>query len=104
MLAAAIRPVVAGGLAWVLVAFAGFLVLYEITDTHADHVSLDRPLTHLPVVAAAVLSLLVWRHDRPEDPRPDRTAAHPPKGNALADNASGVHAQGRPKSADGSAA
>ena len=64
MLAAAIRPVMAGGLTWVLATFAVFLVLYEITDTDAGRVTIDRPLTHLPLVAGAVLALLVWRQDR----------------------------------------
>ena len=50
MLAAAIRPLVAAGLTWVLGAFATFLVLYEITDTEAGRVTVERPLTHLPVV------------------------------------------------------
>ena len=104
MLAAAIRPMAAGGLAWVLFGFAGFLVLYEITDAHADHVSLDRPLTHLPVVAAAVLSLLIWRHDRPESPHPDRTAATPPAGDANQDNESAIAVRRQLRSADDSAA
>ncbi|MGI9163778.1 MAG: zf-HC2 domain-containing protein, partial [Mycobacterium sp.] len=54
MLAAALRPVHAGGLAWVLATFAGFLVLYEVTDTDEGLVNFDRPLTHLPVLAGAV--------------------------------------------------
>lgn len=75
MLVAAIRPAMAAGLAWVLAAFAGFLVLYEIIDADAQRVSLDRTLSHLPVLVAAVLALLVWRRDRGEAPHPDRTAA-----------------------------
>jgi len=39
-------------------------------------VTIDRPLTHLPLVAGAVLALLVWRQDsQDEGPEPDRTAA-----------------------------
>lgn len=75
MLVAAIRPAVAGGLAWVLIAFVSFLFLYEITDADAGRVSLDRALSHLPVLVAAVLAVLVWRRDHAEAPHPDTTAS-----------------------------
>lgn len=104
MLVAAIRPAMSGGLAWVLAAFTGFLVLYEIVDTDADRVSVDRTLSHLPVVAAAVLAYLVWRRDRTGDPRPDRTAAALTDGIALPDNASRGRRRGHLRSTDGSAA
>lgn len=102
MLAAAFRPTVAAGLAWVLVAFSGFLVLYEVVDADAHRVSLDRPLTHLPVVAAAVLALLVRRRNRTEGPHPDRTAVSADI--TLPGNASRGRRRGHLRSTDGSAA
>lgn len=105
MLTAAVRPVYAGGLAWVLATFAGFLVLYEITDTDEGLVSFDRPLTHLPVVAGAVLAMLVWRRDRPKrDPQPDRTGMAVPDDIVLPENASRGRRRGHLRSTDGSAA
>lgn len=103
MLAAAFRPVMAGGLTWVLVCFAGLLAVYEVIDTDEGRETLNRPLTHLPVVAGAVLALLVWRRDRSAgSPGPDRTAASS-DGLVLPENASwGRRANLR--SADGSAA
>lgn len=103
MLAAAIRPAVAGGLAWVLGSFAGFLLLYEITDADGGRVSLDRPLTHLPVVVAAVLALLVWRGDRAHGPGSDPTAALA-EDVTLPDNVSRGRRRGHLRSTDGSAA
>lgn len=103
MLVAATRPAVAGGLAWVLAAFTTFLVLYEITDADADRISLDRPLTHLPVMAAAVLAYLVWRRDRTEGPRPEGTAVLTDE-IALPEAASRGRRRGHLRSTDGSAA
>ena len=103
MLAAAVRPAVAGGLAWVLGAFTVFLVAYEITDTNAGHVTIDRPLTHLPVVVGAVLALLVWRRDHLAGPRPDPTTAVTDE-ITLPDNASRGRRRGHLRSTDGSAA
>lgn len=105
MLAAAARPVMAGGLCWVLGTFAAFLVLYEVTDADADRVTLDRPLTHLPVVAGALLALLVWRRDRPHHgPQPDRTAAPVTDDIVLPDNASRGRRRSHLRTTDGSAA
>lgn len=105
MVAAAIRPVMAAGLTSVLATFAAFLVLYEITDTDAGRVTIDRPLTHLPLVAGALLALLVWRQDRhDEGPRPDRTAAGATDDIILPDNASRGRRRGHLRSSDGSAA
>lgn len=104
MLAAAFRPVMAGGLTWVLATFAAFLLFYEVIDTDEGRVTLDRPLTHLPVVVGAVLALLVWRRDRGGDgPRPDRLA-RASDDIALPDNASRGRRRGHLRSADGSAA
>ena len=108
MVVAAIRPVMAGGLTWVLSSFAGFLVLYEVIDTDAGRVSFDRPLTHLPLLAGAVLALLVWRRDASDSgPRPDRTAAMVSADSeaiVLPDNASRGRRRSHLRSADGSAA
>jgi hypothetical protein len=104
MLAAAARPVVAGGLTWVLGAFAAFLVIYEITDTDAGHVTIDRPLTHLPVLAGAVLALLVWRRDQSAGPRPDPATTAVIDEIVLPDNASRGRRRGHLRSTDGSAA
>ncbi len=104
MLAAAVRPVIAGGLVWVLASFAAFLVLYEIIDTDEGRITLDRPLTHLPVVISAVLALLVWRRDRPGGPQPDRTGMGDPDDIVLPGNASRGRRRSHLRSADGSAA
>jgi len=110
MLAAAARPVMAGGLMWVLGCFIVLLALYEITDTHAGRVSIDRALTHLPVVVGALLSLLVWRRDRSGgNPQPDQAAMTTPDDAASADivlpeNASRGRRRGHLRSTDGSAA
>lgn len=105
MLAAAIRPVMAGGLAWVLASFAAFLLLYEVIDADKGRVTLDRPLTHLPVVAGAMLALLVWRRDRSDnDPGPDRTASAVSDDIVLPENATRGRRRSHLRSADGSAA
>lgn len=102
MIAAAFRPVMAGGLTWVLATFAAFLVAYEVVDTGASRVTFDRPLTHLPVLAGAVLALLVWRRDRTSSgPGPDRSAADDIE---LPENASRGRRRSHLRSADGSAA
>ena len=104
MLAAAVRPVVAGGLTWVLGSFAAFLVIYEITDTDTGHVTIDRPLTHLPVLVGAVLALLVWRRDHSAGPRPDPATTAVTDEIALPDNASRGRRRRHLRSTDGSAA
>ena len=110
MLAAAARPVMAGGLMWVLASFIAFLALYEIIDTNAGRVSIERPLTHLPLIAGALLALLVWRRDRPGgDPQPDHAAMATTDDAVLADivlpeNASRGRRRGHLRSTDGSAA
>lgn len=104
MLAAAIRPVIAGGLALVLASFAAFLLLYEVIDTDESRITMERPLTHLPVVVGAVLALLVWRRDRPDGPQPDRTLIAGADDIILPDNASRGRRRSHLRSADGSAA
>lgn len=104
MLAAAFRPVVAGGLMWVLASFAAFLLLYEVIDADAGRVTPDRQLTHLPVLVGAVLALLVWRRDRGVGHRPDGTAAVDCDDILLPENASRGRRRGHLRSTDGSAA
>ena len=110
MLAAAARPVMAGGLMWVLASFIAFLALYEIIDTDAGRVSIDRPLTHLPLVAGALLALLVWRRDRPGGDLQHDHAAMATTDDAvsadimLPENASRGRRRGYLRSTDGSAA
>ena len=105
MRAAAVRPVMAGGLTWVLATFSAFLFLYEVIDTDEGRVTIDRPLTHLPVVVGAVLALLVWRRDSAGGgDQPDRTAAVVSEDIVLPENASRGRRRGHLRSADGSAA
>ena len=105
MLAAAIRPVAAGGLTWVLATFVAVLFLYEISDTDAGREGIARPLTHLPVVVGAVLALLVWRRDRTGGgPRPDQAAMGVPDEIVLPENASRGRRRSHLRSSDGSAA
>ena len=70
MLAAAIRPFAAAGLAAVLGTFAAVLCVYVIRDAAAGSVTAERILSHLPIVVGAVLAFLVWRRHRPADPQP----------------------------------
>jgi predicted anti-sigma-YlaC factor YlaD len=74
MVVAALRPALAAGLTWVLGAFVAALAVYVVIDAIAGQVTLDRALTHLPVLAGVALAWLVWRHDRPDRDSPDRTA------------------------------
>jgi predicted anti-sigma-YlaC factor YlaD len=104
MLAAAFRPVMAGGLTCVLASFAAFLLLYEVIDIAAGRVTPDRPLTHLPVLVGVVLSLLVWRRDRGGGHRPDGTAAMDRDDIELPKNASRGRRRGHLRTTDGSAA
>ena len=105
MLAAAVRPVMAGGLTWVLATFGAFLLLYEIIDTDAGRVTVERPLTHLPVVVGALLALMVWRDRAGNGPDPDRTLDDAALDDiVLPENASRGRRRGHLRSADGSAA
>lgn len=104
MVAAAIRPAVAVGLTCVLGTFAAFLIFYEIADAEAGRVTVERPLTHLPVVLGAVLALLVWRHRRAPGSQPDPTAAGVTEDILLPGNASRGRRRRHLRSTDGSAA
>ena len=100
MLAAAIRPAAASGLAWVLGSFTALLSVYVVTDALAGLVTVDRVLTHLPVVAGAVLALLVWRRCAPSTPAPDENSDEI----VLPDNASRGRRRSHLRPSDGSAA
>ncbi|MCB0930551.1 MAG: zf-HC2 domain-containing protein [Mycobacterium sp.] len=75
MLAIAVRPVAAGGLNWAFAAFAGILAVYEITDLVNGEISVHHALTHLPVLAGAVLTWMVWHRHRPGGPDPSLTSS-----------------------------
>ena len=105
MIAAALRPALAGGLAWVLAAFAGLLVIYEFDDAMAGQVGLERAVTHLPVVAGALLAFLVSRREQPRGgPQPGRTGMAVSDDIILPDNASRGRRRSHLRSTDGSAA
>ena len=104
MLAAAVRPVLAAGLTAVLVAFAAVLSIYVVVDAVAGLVTVDRALTHLPVLAGAVLGWLVWRRYRPQGGRPDQTALAEPGEIVLPQNATRGRRRGHLRPSDGSAA
>lgn len=103
MIVTALRPVLAGGLTWVLAAFTVLLAVYEFDDAIGGQVGLGRAITHLPVMAGTLLAFLVWRRDRSTGgPAPDRTALADPDDLRLPDNSS--RRRGHLRSTDGSAA
>ena len=105
MLAVALRPVAAAGLAWVLAAFAGILAMYEVSDAVAEGVTSERAVSHLPVLAGAVLAWLVWRGDRPAGPEPAPAASgDEADGIILPDNATRGRRRGHLYPTNGSAA
>lgn len=104
MVVAAIRPVVAGGLAWVLGAFTAVLSVYVVIDAVACRVTLDRILTHLPLVAGVVLAWFVWRSDHPGGQYPDQALHTRSDEIVLPENASRGRRRGHLRPSDGSAA
>lgn len=103
MIAAAVRPALAGGLTWVLATFTALLAIYEFGDLTAGHVGIERTLSHLPVLAGTLLAFMVWRRDRPADgPDPDQTGL--PDDIVLPDNASRGRRRSHLRPSDGSAA
>lgn len=108
MVAAALRPPVAGGVAWVLAAFVAVLSVYVVSDAIAGGVTVDRVLTHLPVLAGAFLAWLVSRESGPGH-SPDQNAmgraGFPESGPiVLPERASRGRRRGHLRSSDGSAA
>lgn len=104
MLATAIRPSVAAGLTAVLGTFAAALCVYVIKDAAAGSVTTDRILSHLPIVAGAVLAFLVWRRDRFGDPQPYSGALTDSTEIVLPENTSRGRRRGHLHPTDGSAA
>jgi predicted anti-sigma-YlaC factor YlaD len=104
MVAAAARPAAAAGLAGVLSVFTAILTAYVVSDAVADAVSLDRILSHLPVLAGTVLALLVWRNAHTSGPAPRSDAAPVTADVVLPDNASRGRRRGHLYPTDGSAA
>lgn len=108
MLAAAVRPAIAGGLAWVLGCFTAVLSAYVIADAIAGGMTLGRGLTHLPVVAGTVLALLVWSRGTPGGHAPDQDRAATDGGACddivLPDHASRGRRRSHLRPSDGSAA
>lgn len=76
MVAAAVRPAAAAGLAGVLGVFVAVLTVYVVVDAMAGAVTATRVLTHVPVALGAILAVLVWR--RAPRPPETRTAATEP--------------------------
>ncbi len=66
--AAALRPGIAAGLGGVLVAYVGLLGCYVIADALTGQVTAARIVSHGPVAAAPVLSVLVWNTERRSPP------------------------------------
>ncbi|NTY58533.1 zf-HC2 domain-containing protein [Mycolicibacterium sphagni] len=104
MVVAAVRPAAAAGLAGVLSVFSAILTAYVVSDAVAGAVSLDRVLSHVPVLAGTVLALLVWRTARPPGPEPRSDAAPVTADVVLPDNASRGRRRGHLYPTDGSAA
>jgi predicted anti-sigma-YlaC factor YlaD len=102
MIAAAVRPGAAAGLAGVLIAYSAVLAVYVVGDAATGAVTLLREVTHLPVVVGAVLALLVWRGNRAPRPSPRRTASQPPNADTRDSASAPARAHRRPR--DGSAA
>jgi predicted anti-sigma-YlaC factor YlaD len=61
MIAAAVKPVVAAGLAGVLTVFTAILTVYVINDAVVGAVTQLRILSHLPLLLGSILAVLVWR-------------------------------------------
>ncbi|TDO17570.1 putative anti-sigma-YlaC factor YlaD [Mycobacterium sp. BK086] len=104
MVVAAARPTAAAGLAGVLTVFTGILAGYVVSDALAGAVSLDRVLSHLPVLAGTILALLVWRTTGSSGPQPRSDAAPVTADVVLPDNASRGRRRGHLYPTDGSAA
>lgn len=104
MVIAAIRPAAAAGLAGILAVFTTVLAVYVVNDALSGAVSLDRILSHLPVLLGTVLALLVWRDVRSPGPQPRSDALPVTDDVVLPDNASRGRRRGHLYPTDGSAA
>jgi predicted anti-sigma-YlaC factor YlaD len=101
MIGAAVWPGAAAGLAGVLATFAAVLTAYVVADAFSGAVTLERVLSHLPIVAGALLAFLVWRSSSDRTPAP-RTAQDEPD-ITLPHNASRGRRRGHLWSTDGAA-
>lgn len=104
MIVAAVRPGAAAGLAGVLTVFTVTLAGYVVSDAMTGAVTLDRILSHLPVLLGTVAALLVWRADRTPGPDGRSDAAAATDGLVLPDNAARGRRRGHLYPTDGSAA
>lgn len=102
MLVAARWPVAAAGLGGVLSIFAAVLAVYVVSDAIAGDVTLTRVLTHIPVLVAACLAIVVWRQTTSGPPTPEQ--AHRETEIVLPQNASRGRRRGHLWPTDGSAA
>ncbi len=75
MVVAGLRPTAAAGVACVVAIFAAVLLWYVVSDSMTDQVTLIRVLSHLPVIAGAVLAALVYRQSRVASRPPPASAA-----------------------------
>ncbi|AKK27153.1 zf-HC2 domain-containing protein [Mycobacterium sp. EPa45] len=103
MIVAAARPTAAAGLAGVLSVFTAILTGYVVSDAVSGAVSLDRILSHLPVLAGTVLALLLWRRSRTSSPEPRSDAVGVATDVVLPDNASRGRRRGHLYPTDGAA-
>ncbi len=104
MVAAAVRPTAAAGLAGVLSVFTAILSGYVVSDAVSGAVSAGRILSHLPVLAGTVLAVLVWRDTRAPGPEPRSDAVPATEDLVLPDNAARGRRRGHLYPTDGSAA
>ena len=66
MIGAAIWPATVSGVACILAAFTAVLAWYVISDGLSAQVTAVRSLSHLPVLVATVLAILLWRRGGPD--------------------------------------
>lgn len=100
MVIAAVWPSTVPGLACILVSFTVVLAGYVISDGLSDQVTGVRLLSHLPVVLATVLALLLWRRGGRDTPSSNTRMDDI----VLPDNATRGKRRGHLRSADDSAA
>lgn len=104
MVIAALRPGAAAGLAGVLSVFTAALTGYVISNAISGAVTVDRILSHVPVLLGTMLALLVWRDTHASGPQPHSTAAPVTDDVALPHNASRGRRRGHLYPTDASAA
>ncbi|BBY65602.1 hypothetical protein MHEL_38450 [Mycolicibacterium helvum] len=104
MVIAALRPVMAPGLAGVLAVFTVIFAAYVIKDATAGAVTLTRILSHAPVLAGTALALLFWRSTGPTEPEPQSDADMVTDHIVLPDTATRGRRRGHLYPTDGSAA